>query len=97
MNYCVNDCQELKAALESATKLFTNKTIIIHHDNIPESPLLDVVKNSLNQLVTQATKEDTILIYFSGHGFLDKQIQQPILCLKNTQTNNLATTGLPLA
>ncbi|NEP40539.1 MAG: peptidase C14, partial [Okeania sp. SIO2H7] len=97
LNYCVNDCQELKSALELATKLFTNKTIIIHHDNTPESPHLDVVKNSLEKLVSQATKEDTILIYFSGHGFLDKQTQQPILCLKNTQTNNLATTGLPVA
>ena len=88
LNYCVNDCQELKVALESATQLFTNKNIIIHHDNTPESPLLDVVKNSLEKLVAQATKEDIILIYFSGHGFLDKQTQQPILCLKNTETNN---------
>ncbi|RQH57538.1 hypothetical protein D5R40_00765 [Okeania hirsuta] len=97
LNYCVNDCQELKAALELATKLFTNKTIIIHHDNTPEYPHLDVVKNSLEKLVSQATKEDTILIYFSGHGFLYKQTQQPILCLKNTQTNNLTTTGLPVS
>ncbi|NEQ72197.1 MAG: hypothetical protein F6K23_03370 [Okeania sp. SIO2C9] len=80
-----------------STKLFTYKTIIIHHDNTRESPHLDVVKNSLEKLVNQATKEDTILIYFSGHGFLDKQTQQPILCLKNTETNNLTTTGLPVA
>ncbi|MEM1168523.1 MAG: caspase family protein [Cyanobacteria bacterium P01_H01_bin.35] len=97
LNYCVNDCQELKAALQSATKLFTNKTIIVHHDNTSEFPLLDVVKNSLEKLVAQATKEDTILIYFFCHGFLDKQTQPPILCLKNTETNNLATTGLPVA
>ncbi|NET26318.1 caspase family protein [Okeania sp. SIO1I7] len=96
LNYCVNDCQKLKVALEKATQVFPEKNIIVHHDHTPELPIVDVVKQSLEKLVTQATKEDTILVYFSGHGFLDKQTQQPILCLKNTQINSLATTGLPV-
>jgi len=93
LKYCARDCQALGEALAAATQQFPEKTILQHHDHTPQPPLLATVCHSLDQLVRAAHTEDTIVFYFSGHGFLDAG-QQPFLCLTDTKTDDLKGTGL---
>ncbi len=93
LNYCSNDCQKLGQALEICTQEFPVKEIVLHHDSSAQTPVKRKVLQSLKKF-GDAKPEDTVLFYFSGHGFLDPQTKQPILCLADTQKANLAETGL---
>ncbi|MEO1446656.1 MAG: caspase family protein, partial [Cyanobacteria bacterium J06635_11] len=96
LQYSAIDCQGLGEALEAATVAFTSKQAKIHHDSTDAKPTLATVQASLAQMVTQAQSQDTILFYFSGHGFQDTEYQQAVLCLSDTQKDNLLATGLGL-
>jgi WD40 repeat protein/uncharacterized caspase-like protein len=52
--------------------------------------------NSWQHIVTSAKPQDTVLFYFSGHGFFDPNSQQVVLCLSDTQKERLQETGLGL-
>ena len=96
LQYSALDCQGLGAALTEATASFARKEVIIHHDFVSERPDLERVQQSIEQIVTAAGSQDTILFYFSGHGILETTTQQVVLCLADTDTTRLSTTGLPL-
>ncbi|MCF4967678.1 nSTAND1 domain-containing NTPase [Nostoc sp. CMAA1605] len=96
LRYSAVDCQGLAAALADATQGFPHKQEWVHHDFFPQQPLLSKVRDSLNQIVSTAQPQDTILFYFSGHGMLEPNSQQAILCLADTQTDDLLHTGLRL-
>ncbi len=96
LRYSAFDCQGLGESLNQATQAFPQKEIIIHHDFSPRKPILKTVKASLDQIVTSAKTQDTILFYFSGHGLIEYQSQQTVLCLADTQRDNLLHTGLTL-
>ena len=96
LQYPALDCQGLGEALKEATASFTHKEVIIHHDFASKSPQLVAVQQSIKHILDSATAEDTILFYFSGHGILDPQTQQVVLCLADTDTTELLDTGLPL-
>lgn len=61
-----------------------------------QSPQLATVRTSLQQVVDQAQAQDTVLFYFSGHGVLSPEHQQAVLCLADTQRDQLEQTGLGL-
>jgi uncharacterized caspase-like protein len=94
LQYSALDCQGLGEALAQATQGFPNKEIIIHHDEAEQIPTLDTVRTSLKQIVAAAKPSDIVLFYFSGHGIIEPDTQQAVLCLTNTQKDNLLTTGL---
>ncbi|PSF37743.1 peptidase C14 [Aphanothece hegewaldii CCALA 016] len=96
LRYSALDCQGLGEALNDATQTFPQKEIIIHHDLAEQKPFLQTVKASLERIVTEAKTQDTVLFYFSGHGLLDPESQQTILCLTDTNKENLLETGLTL-
>ena len=96
LHYSALDCQGLGEALKEATASFANKEVIIHHDFVSNRPQIAQVQASIKQIVTSAQEGDTILFYFSGHGILETQTQQVALCLADTDTKQLLTTGLPL-
>ncbi|MEY2859085.1 MAG: hypothetical protein RLZZ74_3398, partial [Cyanobacteriota bacterium] len=96
LQYSALDCQGLGEALKEATASFTNKEVIIHHDFVSQRPQLQSVQQSIQHIVKSARKDDTILFYFSGHGVLEAETQQVVLCLANTNTQKLLGTGLPL-
>ena len=96
LQYSALDCQGLGEALKDATASFPNKEVIIHHDFAQRLPRLNEVQQSISQITNAASTEDTILFYFSGHGVLDAQTQQVVLCFNDTDTTQLTTTGLPL-
>ena len=94
LSYCANDCRSLAEALETATQDFRATEIIAHYDGASQLPELNSISSSLEQL-RNAKPEDTVLFYFSGHGFLDKN-NRPILCVADTQLEDLSGTGLQL-
>ncbi len=96
LRYPALDCQGLGEALAKATEGFPNKEVIIHHDFAPQPPTLSTVRASLQRIVSESKSQDTILLYFSGHGMLEPKNQQAILCMGDTQKDNLLTTGLGL-
>lgn len=96
LRYPAFDCQGLGEALAEATQGFPRKELIVHHDFAAASPTLETVQVSLKQIVAAAKPEDTILLYFSGHGVLDPQSQQVVLCLADTSKDDLHSTGLCL-
>ncbi|WP_017717209.1 nSTAND1 domain-containing NTPase [Kamptonema formosum] len=96
LEYSALDCQGLGEALAEATLAFPQKQLIIHHDFAELPPRLEAVHNSLKQIVSAAKAQDTVLFYFSGHGLLDRESQQAILCLQDTQKDDPLNTGLSL-
>jgi WD40 repeat protein/uncharacterized caspase-like protein len=96
LHYSALDCQGLGEALKQATASLTNKEVIIHHDFVSELPQLIEVQQSIQHIIKSAEKDDTVLFYFSGHGVLETETQQVVLCLADTNTQDLLVTGLPL-
>lgn len=96
LNYSAFDCQGLAEALANATGQFPHKEVKIFHDFAPQHPSLENVRYSLQQITTTAKPQDTILFYFSGHGIVEANTRQAILCLADTQKSNLLNTGLKL-
>jgi len=96
LQYSAIDCQGLSEALIDATQAFPQRSMQIRHDfGVPAT--LSQVRESLTTIVESAQASDTVLIYFSGHGVLDTDTQQPILCLTDTQKADLLNTGLSVA
>jgi uncharacterized caspase-like protein len=96
LRYSAVDCQELAAALADATQIFQQKEVTAYHDFTAEPPTLTNVRASLNRITTAAEVQDTILIYFSGHGILEPSTQQAFLSLADTEIDDLFQTGLSL-
>jgi len=96
LRYSALDCQGLGEALQEATQGFPQKEVRIHHDFAPQLPQLETVYSSLKQITTAAKPQDTVLFYFSGHGMLEPSSQQAVLCLTDTQKDDLLGTGLGL-
>lgn len=96
LRYSALDCQGLGEALAEATQGFPHKEVIIHHDFAVQVPHLKIVRTSLKQIVSEAKPQDTILFYFSGHGVLEPDSQQVVLCLADTEKGNLLDTSLGL-
>lgn len=96
LRFSAFDCQGLGEALTEATQGFPRKEAIVHHDFTLRPPTLEAVRESLLEIVAAAKPEDTILLYFSGHGVLDRDSEQVILCLADTNKDDLLNTGLKL-
>ncbi len=99
LNFCAKDSRKLAEAIEKAAIAFPKKQIVFYDDYAENKPLLNNVLQGLDDLVKTAGKLDTILIYFSGHGVLDTETQEPFLCLNDTTLSNrqdACSTGLPV-
>ncbi len=96
LRYPAVDCQALGEALAKATQGFPNKEVIIHHDFAAQPPTLEIVRGSVQRIASQTQSQDSILLYFSGHGMLEPKNQQAVLCLADTHKHDLLATGLGL-
>jgi uncharacterized caspase-like protein len=104
LKYAAIDCQGISNALAAATDPFPHKEFLIHNDLVEQTPSLSRVQFSLQRLVAEAQVQDTILIYFSGHGVVEPihqrlgyaNEQQTVLCLYDTDRERLLETGLPI-
>ncbi|WP_287130909.1 caspase family protein [Candidatus Cyanaurora vandensis] len=89
LQYCAADCEGLSEALRVATG--ARQTLFIHHDETLGGATLARVERSLSEIILNAKSQDTVLVYFSGHGVLYQQ--QVVLCLADTDGADLAETG----
>jgi uncharacterized caspase-like protein len=96
LRYSAIDCKGLGEALIEATDAFPQREVLIHHDFVPQTPKLAAVRESLAQIVRQAKPQDTVIFYFSGHGLLEPESQQTVLCLNDTRKDDLLHTGMQL-
>ncbi len=96
LRYAAGDCQGIGASLSAATQAFPHKELSIYHDFAAEFPTHSTVTASLSRIVAEARSQDTVLIYFSGHGVLEPVTQQTVLCLRDTDCRNLLSTGLQI-
>ncbi len=96
LKYAAIDCQGISKALAAATDPFPHKEFLIHNDLVEQTPSLARVEFSLRRLVAESQVQDTILIYFSGHGVVEPIEQQTVLCLSDTDRQHLLNTGLPI-
>ncbi len=94
LRYPALDCQGLEKALINATAGFPNKEVIVHHDFAAQSASLERIRNSLQKIVSQSQSQDSILLYFSGHGVVEANTQQAVLCFPETRKDDLLNTGL---
>ena len=97
LQYSALDCQGLGEALKEATQSFRAREVITLHDFTEKKPNLATFRHNLQKIVANARSEDTILLYFSGHGVLEPQSQQVFLCLADTRKEHLTSTGLAIA
>lgn len=96
LRYPALDCQGLEQSLIKATEGFPNKEIVVHHDFAEKTPKLKNIRESLKNIVLYSRPNDSIMLYFSGHGMLDPTTQEAVLCFSDTDQNNLLNTGLPM-
>ncbi|WP_062293731.1 GUN4 domain-containing protein [Nostoc piscinale] len=96
LRYSAQDCQGLSTALSAATAGFPQKELRVYCDYSEHLPLLENVRNSLKEIAAAAQAIDTVLVYFSGHGMLEPSQKKVVLCLQDTQQDNLIDTGLQL-
>ncbi|AGY58671.1 AAA family ATPase [Gloeobacter kilaueensis] len=96
LGYCAADCEGIAEALLEATAPFPNKELLIHHDFAKSPPTHRAIAASLDRIVAEAMPQDTLLVYFCGHGVLDPASAQTILCLADTRFDALTDTGLGL-
>ncbi|MGB7087950.1 MAG: caspase family protein, partial [Phormidesmis sp.] len=69
LQYPAPDCQGLAQALTEATQAFPSKELCIYHD-FAQLPTLPAVRQQLQTITRAAQSQDTVLVYFSGHGLL---------------------------
>ncbi len=96
LHCCAADCQGVADALLEATRPFPSRKLLLHHDYAADLPLRKAVETSLERIVVEARPQDTVLLYFCGHGALDEADGQAVLCFTDTRRTALALTGLPL-
>lgn len=96
LRYPALDCQGLEESLIKATEGFPNKEIVVHHDFAAKTPQIQNIRESLKKIVFQSQPNDSIMLYFSGHGMLDPKTQEAVLCFSDTNQKNLLKTGLPM-
>ncbi|KST65217.1 nSTAND1 domain-containing NTPase [Mastigocoleus testarum] len=94
LSYCANDCKELAKALKIATQQFQETEIIALYDGGEKSPKRSEIISSIEQF-SSAKPEDTVLFYFSGHGYLDSE-NRPVVCVADTKLEDLTGTGLKI-
>ncbi|MBD2494006.1 caspase family protein [Nostoc sp. FACHB-280] len=96
LRYAVADCQGFAQAVKQANHKFIHTEIIEHHSQSSPAPSLAEIRASFQQIVKSANPQDTVLFYFCGHGMLESESQQAVLCLTHTQTDDLLNTGLTM-
>ncbi len=96
LQYSALDCCALADVLVTATSQFPKKQIVAHHDAGADPPTRAAVLASFAQVIQQAQPQDTVLFYFSGHGLIEPETKQAVLCLSDTQSNQLLETGLQM-
>ena len=94
LNYCVNDVLGLEKTLTQSGY----EQVVVLRDDVGEERLFPTRNNivaALNLISKGMTENDLLLVHFSCHGHLLKELDnKPILILRDTYQNNLVETAL---
>ncbi len=96
LQYSAIDCKTLADTLSSVTQIFSGQHFFLHHNLGALAPTRENLLVALQTITANAQPQDTVLVYFSGHGMLDPKTQQAVLCLRDTDTERAIETGLPV-
>ncbi|MGI0492079.1 caspase family protein [Alkalinema pantanalense CENA528] len=97
LQYSAIDCQSLGDVLtEVVSSSFATCNASIYHDFAEQLPVITPIQQSLLKIQQQANPQDTVLIYFSGHGVLAGTQQEAVLCLHDTDLDRPTETGLSI-
>ncbi len=96
LQYSAIDCKTLADTLSSVTQIFSEQHFFLHHNLGALAPTREHLLAALETITANAQPQDTVLVYFSGHGMLDPRTQQAVLCLRDTDTERAMETGLPV-
>ncbi|OUC14859.1 MAG: hypothetical protein B0A82_11125 [Alkalinema sp. CACIAM 70d] len=97
LQYSAIDCQSLGDVLtEVVSSSFATCDASIYHDLAEQLPVVAPIQQSLLKIQQQANAQDTVLIYFSGHGVLAGSQQEAVLCLHDTDLDQPTETGLSI-
>ena len=97
LKYCVSDVRLLEKVLEKKCGYDKDHIVVISDDQqTPKNkPLLVNLKTQIRSLISKVKKGDTVLLYFSGHSFLDNR-GHLYLVPNNCRLDQLATSGFAL-
>jgi hypothetical protein len=94
LNYCVRDAH-LVAETLAARCSYDPRRILLITDDQPEAHLRPLKLNlqlRVQDWLLKARPDDTVLVFFSGHGFLDDR-GQGVLAPQDCELDNLGLTG----
>lgn len=100
LKLCVNDAIALaKALVDADTCAFAERNVALLHTsqrNRHTKPTLANVQRELQSILGKAEADDTILLYFSGHGVIDPRSKKGYLVLQDTRVAKIAKTALAI-
>lgn len=97
LHFAVNDAQELGQTLLDPIYSFRsrNASLLLSTDESENNALRRNILKTLTQVANNASEQDLLLFYFSGHGHLVKG--EPYLCSSDTETDFVNDTAVSLA
>ena len=90
-----NDLSRLYSTLTKYGQ-FEKKYVLRVSDNSPLKPTSTVIKSQFSQWLSKAISDDSILVYFSGHGFRDAE-GNLYLATSDFDIKRPSETGLPIS
>lgn len=95
LNYCVNDCRRIEEALTGGTDPFLPENVLVMTDEDADEgkqPTYTNILKTLSSELSRIKEEDTVFLFFAGHGRVVKGDLRVIPKDANQQT--LVTTSI---
>src|SRR5215831_6760169 len=93
LQFAEHDAQSFAAALQSAGTSPANIRLIVGHQ-----ATLASIKEALGSwLARSAGPNDTVIIFFSGHGYVERSFNEAYLLAEDSNPQNVFATGLSLS
>ena len=94
LSFCVNDIDEFyKVLVDPERGKYNENNVKILSDLHDEKPTRNNILSKLTAMCRSASPEDSILFYFSGHGYEEKE--EPYLLCSDSYANPLRETAIP--
>ena len=97
LKYCVADARRVFEALTEHGGFEANRVLLITDDQARAHlrPLRVNFERQIGDWLDHARPEDTVVVYFSGHGFVDEPTGQGFLAPSDAMRADLRRTGFP--
>jgi len=97
VRYAINDVQLIESALISSGDFHRDQMLTLSDSQPPSfQPTLDNLNQQIPRWLSNAGPDDSVFVYFSGHGVSDSA-GNGVLCPSGFDQSSSQSTGLPLA